>query len=57
MNNRVSKIIYICSVSGVIAPNAICGAVSVAKDEKGHRCMAHGNTKCKHKRNKSECEK
>ena len=49
MNNKVKNRKYICVVAGVIARNAICGAVSVANDEKGHRCMAHGNTKCKYK--------
>jgi len=51
MNNKVKNIIYSCAVSGVVARNAICEKVSVASDEKGHRCMAHGNTKCRHKIN------
>ena len=40
---------YLCKSAGVVAPRAICGAVSVFSDDKGHRCMAHGNVKCKHK--------
>jgi len=39
----------VCKVSGVLATKAMCGSVSVYNDDKGHRCMAHGNTKCEHK--------
>ena len=48
--NKVIKTKYICTSDGVVAPNAICGSVSVYSDDKGHRCMAHGNTKCKLKK-------
>lgn len=47
---KVIKTKYICTTGGVIAPNAICGAVSIYNDDKGHRCMTHGNTKCKFKK-------
>ena len=40
---------YLCKSAGCVGPNAICGKVSVFSDDKGHRCMAHGNVKCKHK--------
>jgi len=39
----------VCKVDGVLAPKATCGKVSVYNDDQGHRCMAHGNTKCEHK--------
>ncbi len=48
--NKIIKTKYICTTGGVVAPNAICGAVSVYSDDKGHRCTAHGNTKCKFKK-------
>lgn len=50
---KIPDIKYICSTGGFVAPNGMCGKVSVYHDEKGHRCTAHGNVKCKHKR-KSE---
>lgn len=49
MKRKIKNIIYVCAVNGVVAPNGICGAVSLYSDDKGHRCTAHGNTKCKHK--------
>ncbi|CAL9972167.1 hypothetical protein VPHD290_0072 [Vibrio phage D290] len=37
---------YLCKVNGVVAPNAICGSISVnGKSE----CKAHGQTKCQFK--------
>ena len=45
----VSDIKYKCLTGGVVGPKAICGKVSVYSDSKGHRCMAHGNKKCKFK--------
>jgi len=39
----------VCKVSGVLTPISMCGSVSVYSDDKGRRCMAHGNTKCEHK--------
>jgi hypothetical protein len=47
---KIKDIIYVCAVNGMVAPRAVCGAVSVYRDEHGHRCTAHGNTKCKHKK-------
>ena len=49
--NKIKNIIYACKVNGMVAPNAVCGKVSVYRDDKGHRCCAHGNTKCVHKIN------
>jgi len=46
---KVKKVKYLCKSAGCVGPNAICGKVSVFSDDKGHRCMAHGNVKCKHK--------
>lgn len=46
---KIPDIKYFCSTGGFVAPNGICGKVSVYRDEKGHRCTAHGNFKCKHK--------
>ncbi len=51
--NKKTKVLdvkYICSSGGVLGPRAMCGKVSVIHDNKGHRCMAHGNKVCKHKR-------
>ena len=47
LTNMIAK--PVCKTGGVLAPRAMCGSVSVYHDDKGHRCMAHGNTKCKHK--------
>ena len=49
--NKIKNIIYVCKVNGMVAPNGVCGKVSVYRDDKGHRCTAHGNTKCVHKIN------
>lgn len=38
---------YKCKVNGVLGPNCLCGSVGVGKNS--DRCMAHGNTKCRHK--------
>lgn len=50
MKSKILDRKYICTTGGVIGPFALCGKVSVAHDNLGHRCCAHGNVKCKHKR-------
>jgi hypothetical protein len=41
------KIIYKCSVNGMIHPNGICGKI---KCNSLSQCGAHGNKKCTYKR-------
>lgn len=49
MNRKVKNRKRICLSDGVFAPNALCGHASLCEDDEVHRCMAHGNLKCKHR--------